>query len=65
METGPLYKIGDIVPTDGVYLCVPCGYMQEFQAGESFTTCEACLAGTENGPEGYRDAENEFWELVQ
>jgi hypothetical protein len=60
-----VYKIGDIVPVHGAYLCIPCGYIQEFQAGDTFTTCEACLAGTEDGPEGYQDAGSEFWELVE
>lgn len=60
----PLYKIGDTVPASGMYMCVPCGYAQEFQEGGRFTTCELCLAGTAEGPEGYREAEAEFWELI-
>lgn len=59
-----LYKIGAVVPKTGMYVCVPCGYVQQFIEGEKFLTCEACLAGTENGPEGYQEAESEFWEFI-
>ncbi len=64
MSSKALYKIGDTVPESSVYLCVPCGYAQYFEAGSKFTTCEACLAGTPDGPEGYQDPENEFWQLL-
>lgn len=60
-----LYKIGDAVRQTGMYVCVPCGYMQYFQAGDLFTTCQACLAGTRNGPEGYQDPESEFWQFAE
>ncbi len=59
-----LYKIGDKVPEDGVYLCVPCGYTQEFRRDALFTTCEACFAGTDQGPDGYIGPQAEFWELM-
>lgn len=59
-----LFAIGDEVPQTGLYVCVPCGYTQQFIAGDKFTTCEACLAGTENGPEGFTDPAAEFWQLV-
>ncbi len=59
-----LYKIGDVVLKTGMYVCVPCGYIQQFTAGEKFLTCDACLAGTDNGPEEYREAESEFWEFI-
>ncbi len=29
--TKTLYKIDDIVLVHGMYMCVPCGYVQEFQ----------------------------------
>jgi hypothetical protein len=60
--TKEFYKIGDIVPGSGVYLCVPCGYTQYFSAGDNFTTCLVCLAGTPDGPPGYQEPENEFWQ---
>ena len=65
MSATALYKIGDTVPEHGMYTCVPCGYVQEFFKGGLFTTCEVCLAGTDQGPEGYLDAEAEFWELME
>ena len=62
--TKELYGIGDTVPTTGMYVCVPCGYMQQFIAGEVFLTCEACLAGTDYGPQGYEDPASEFWQFI-
>lgn len=59
-----LYKIGDEVPQSGQYLCVPCGYVQYFNEGDLFTTCDACLAGTPDGPEGYKQDEADFWQLI-
>ena len=58
------YKIGDLVPTSGAYLCVPCGYVQEFEEGTRFITCEACFAGTPDGPEESQDPNDEFWEFL-
>ncbi len=60
-----LYKIGDIAPVRGMYMCVPCGYVQEFNGGDIFTTCELCLAGTIDGPEEYQEADVEFWHLLE
>lgn len=62
--TEKLYKIGDTVPQSGTWVCVPCGFMTNFDAGSKFITCEACLAGTEYGPEGYQSAEAEFWQFL-
>lgn len=59
-----LYKKGDVVLLSGAYVCVPCGYVQHFNAGALFTECFACLAGTEFGPEGYREGEQEFWQCI-
>lgn len=59
-----IYAIGNTVPLSGMYICVPCGYVQQFQAGDLFTTCDACLAGTEYGPEAYQSEEVEFWQLI-
>lgn len=58
------YGLGAVVPVSGSYVCVPCGYIQRFEAGARFTECVACLAGTELGPEGYREGEGEFWEFI-
>lgn len=59
-----LFAIGQTVPISGLYVCVPCGYTQQFEAGELFTTCDACLAGTDYGPEGYTEPEAEFWTFM-
>ena len=59
-----LFKKGDLVLQSGQYVCVPCGYVQYFEAGTLFTECYACLAGTEFGPEGYRADEQEFWQFL-
>lgn len=59
-----LFKKGDIVHASGHYLCVPCGYVQFFEGGAAFTECLACLAGTEFGPEGYRENDQEFWQYL-
>lgn len=59
-----LFKKGDEVLESGSYLCVPCGYVQYFEAGAEFTECVACLAGTALGPEGYRENEEEFWQYL-
>lgn len=62
--TETLYKIGDIVQQSGMYVCVPCGYMQYFEAGSVFTYCLACLAGTSDGPAGYQTPAAEFWQFM-
>ncbi|MDP3727423.1 MAG: hypothetical protein Q8R35_02160 [bacterium] len=59
-----LFRKGDAVPVSGLYLCVPCGYVQNFAAGALFTECLACLAGTAFGPDGYREDEQEFWQYI-
>ncbi len=59
-----LYKVGDIVPENGWYLCVPCGFADEFKAGDAFPVCKVCLAGTEDGPDGYTEPHVEYWEKM-
>ncbi len=58
-----LYAIGDRVPVSGVYVCVPCGFVQRFHEGNLFTECLMCLAGTNRGPYGYSEPEIDFWQL--
>lgn len=59
-----LFRKGDPVPVSGIYVCVPCGFIQYFTAGTLFKECLACLAGTLDGPEGYRENEQEFWQFI-
>lgn len=59
-----LFSINATVPVTGNYVCVPCGYIQYFEAGSLFTPCLACLAGTSDGPMGYQEEADEFWQLI-
>lgn len=59
-----LYAIGDAVPEDGWYLCVPCGFADEFKAGDAFPVCKACMAGTPDGPDGYTDPHVDHWQRL-
>ena len=58
------FAAGGVIPASGLYLCVPCGYVERFAAGARFPPCPACLAGTEFGPEGWREGEDDFWEYL-
>lgn len=64
MSDGGLYKVGDVVPESGTYMCVACGSRAEFVAGEKFAPCDDCEAGTPDGPGGYDNPEVEFWKRV-
>lgn len=66
METTALklYAVREKVFVSGNYLCVPCGYIQYFEAGATFGPCLACFAGTSDGPVGYQTPESEFWQFI-
>lgn len=55
------WRWGQIVPEDGEYLCLDCGYIEDLSAGEIFPVCEVCLAGDPEGPLSVRDG---FWEKI-
>jgi len=57
----PTYNKGDAVPEDGTYVCVPCGFHKSFHAGDTFSECTSCLAGTHEGDEMFVDG-SELWE---
>lgn len=38
-----VYKVGSVVPEDGVYSCVPCGNKKFLKAGSRFKSCLACF----------------------
>jgi hypothetical protein len=58
-----MFKNDDIVPQDGWYICVPCGYVDEFKAGDKFPICPVCLAGTDDGPDGSTDPHADYWDF--
>jgi hypothetical protein len=63
IPSGPFSK-DQIVPAEGDYVCVPCGYHHHYHAGEKFTECISCLAGTSDGHEDFIEGQ-EMWEPVQ
>jgi len=38
-----VYKVGSIIPEDGLYICVPCGNKKYLKAGAHFENCLKCL----------------------
>ena len=42
---GDTFDIGDEVKTEGMYICVPCGYQRRYSRGERFIRCFKCLRG--------------------
>ena len=38
-----VYKVGSIIPEDGLYICVPCGNKKYLKAGARFENCLKCL----------------------
>lgn len=56
-----LYKWGQVVPEDGDYLCVDCGFIESFSAGDIFPVCEVCLSGEPAGP---TSSDGAYWEKV-
>lgn len=37
------YHVGDVVPEEGKYVCVPCGFRRKLKAGQTFSECVSCL----------------------
>ncbi len=60
-EEPNVYNKGDVVPTDGKYVCSPCGYHHEYKAGETFGECTSCMAGSTDGHPDYVDGTG-LWE---
>ncbi len=61
---GP-YSKGQVVPKEGEYVCVPCGFKRAYKNGEQFGECMSCLSGTNDGQhEEFLDGE-EMWEPVE
>jgi hypothetical protein len=62
MNTEKLYKVGDLVPKTGKYICIVCEYIMDFKEGDKFIICPVCLAGQEGGPKGPDEG---FWKLLE
>lgn len=62
-EENNIHNKGDKVPEDGEYICVPCGYQKQLKAGEIFSECTSCLAGTDDGKEEYVEGTG-MWEKI-
>jgi rubrerythrin len=60
-DSNGYYKWGQMVPENGEYLCIDCGYIEEFVAGSVFPICEVCLAGEPGGPS---ETNQGFWEKI-
>lgn len=56
-----LWRVAQIVPKTGEYLCVDCGYIEELQQGVIFPVCEVCQSGD---PEGPSPIEKGYWEYL-
>ena len=78
MTEGILYKVGDKVRINGLYVCVPCGYRRRFKVGDTFGECLGCMRTTmpiansimEEGSGVTFDGEElaeglEIWELLR
>ncbi len=37
------HHVGDRVPEEGRYVCVPCGFKKAFKAGDVFPECISCM----------------------
>jgi hypothetical protein len=65
MEAIAPYSKGDSVPAAGEYVCVPCGFKRQYQAGEHFGECLSCLSGTAQGQHEDFVEGMEMWEPVE
>ena len=58
-----VFNKGALVPENGLYVCSPCGFKKEHKAGDVFTECTSCLAGTEDGDPKFINGTG-LWEKV-
>lgn len=47
MQKRQIWRIGDLVPEGGFYVCTNCGNRQYFEKDDEFTDCDSCLGGDE------------------
>ena len=43
MDKKAVYKVGEEVVINGLYVCVPCGYKKKFVIGDTFPQCLDCM----------------------
>lgn len=60
-DSDNLWRVGQTAPQTGEYLCVDCGYIEEFKEGDVFPVCEVCLSGDPDGPS---PIEKGYWEYL-
>jgi hypothetical protein len=61
-EKEKYWRVGQIIPKTGDYLCIDCGNITTFQAGDVFYVCDVCMSGDPTGPtEG---TEQGYWEFL-
>ena len=62
-----LYKVWDVVPHAGRYMCIVCGLIMEYNEHHinnnwvEFTACPVCHAGIKGGP---KQPHEDFWKEV-
>lgn len=64
IKTGDAFNVESRVPQGGVYVCVPCGYKQEFKKNECFPPCFSCLENKKYKDDHYFKGLG-LWELLK
>jgi hypothetical protein len=57
-----LWRFGQKILVTGEYLCVDCGYIENFESGDLFPICEVCRSGDPAGPTDGTD--QGYWEIL-
>jgi len=63
-EEKKVFNKGDKVTEEYEYVCVPCGFKRHYKAGDEFSECTSCLAGTEEGNPEYVEGTG-MWEKIK
>lgn len=63
-KIGAVFNVESMVPQNGTYVCVPCGYKKELKAGECFPLCFSCLEGKKYNNDHYMKGLG-LWELLE
>lgn len=58
------FSKGDVVPSEGDYVCVPCGYQHHYKPGDAFGECMSCMSGSPSGQHEEFVEGEEMWEKV-